>query len=103
MSKPKDRLGKLQHHLQPEQAATQMDEYRQASKEVLETYAAQCPTDGTLTIVVLGASGDLAKKKIYPVLWCVELLFVFGALADVCVCVCVARVCACYVYCCNLW
>ena len=30
---------------------------------------AHLPDDATHTFVVLGASGDLAKKKIYPVLW----------------------------------
>jgi hypothetical protein len=30
---------------------------------------AHIPQDSTHTFVVLGASGDLAKKKIYPVLW----------------------------------
>lgn len=30
---------------------------------------AHVPVDATHTFVVLGASGDLAKKKIYPVLW----------------------------------
>lgn len=29
------------------------------------------PADTLLLITVLGASGDLAKKKIYPVLWSV--------------------------------
>ena len=28
-------------------------------------------TDSLTTFVLAGASGDLAKKKIYPVLWCV--------------------------------
>ena len=30
---------------------------------------AHVPLDSIHTFVVLGASGDLAKKKIYPVLW----------------------------------
>jgi glucose-6-phosphate 1-dehydrogenase len=27
--------------------------------------------ENVTTVVVFGASGDLAKKKVYPVLWCV--------------------------------
>jgi hypothetical protein len=30
------------------------------------------PDDTVLALTVLGASGDLAKKKIYPVLWCAD-------------------------------
>jgi glucose-6-phosphate 1-dehydrogenase len=26
-------------------------------------------SDPTITFIVMGASGDLAKKKIYPTLW----------------------------------
>jgi glucose-6-phosphate 1-dehydrogenase len=38
--------------------------------EAFKVYASECEyMDEALTIVVLGASGDLAKKKIYPVLW----------------------------------
>ena len=33
----------------------------------------QWDEDSSYSIVILGASGDLAKKKIYPVLWYVEL------------------------------
>eukprot|EP00051_Salpingoeca_urceolata_P003544 m.58591 g.58591 ORF g.58591 m.58591 type:complete len:527 (+) comp12885_c1_seq1:291-1871(+) len=29
----------------------------------------QCSVDGVTSVIVLGASGDLAKKKIFPVLW----------------------------------
>ena len=41
-----------------------------ASGDVLEVLKEHnASLDGVLDIVVFGASGDLAKKKIYPVLW----------------------------------
>jgi hypothetical protein len=40
------------------------------SIELFKEQTEDCrPKDTVLTITVLGASGDLAKKKIYPVLW----------------------------------
>lgn len=40
-------------------------------EEFVEQTADARPENTVLAITVLGASGDLAKKKIYPVLWCV--------------------------------
>jgi hypothetical protein len=40
---------------------------RESLRHVVEE--AHIPEDASHTFVVLGASGDLAKKKIYPVLW----------------------------------
>ena len=54
-----------------------------ASPPSLEEFQAQTadarPADTVLAITVLGASGDLAKKKIYPVLWSVGVAGGWGA------------------------
>ncbi len=44
------------------------------SPTVMEVLRQHSCVDGVLSIVVFGASGDLAKKKIYPVLWFVLIL-----------------------------
>ena len=44
--------------------------------KIMDELQKELTTQGQLSIVVLGASGDLAKKKIYPVLWCVLSTFV---------------------------
>ena len=40
-----------------------------SKNEIMGQIKKQYAIDGSLTIVVGGASGDLAKKKIYPTLW----------------------------------
>ena len=51
----------------PEGNAEGLKILRESLKKVQIT--ASSPTDATHVFVVFGASGDLAKKKIYPTLW----------------------------------
>jgi hypothetical protein len=44
-------------------------EARLTSEDVVTNLREHTAICGSLSIVVFGASGDLAKKKIYPVLW----------------------------------
>ena len=51
----------------PEGNAEGLKILRESLKKV--QISADLPSDSTHVFVVFGASGDLAKKKIYPTLW----------------------------------
>ena len=50
-------------------ATLQGDSAAERAERGMQELQRELQTQGQLSIVVLGASGDLAKKKIYPVLW----------------------------------
>ena len=60
------------YYLNLKMTSTEIDTHSQTESEIFENFKTMIhDKEGTQThvFIVMGASGDLAKKKIYPTLW----------------------------------